>query len=347
MGIFNDRKTNLQQQSIVPTWFMRQAGRYHSHYQNLKRKHDFMTLCKTPELACEVTLGPIKDFDFDAAILFSDILFPLEQLNFSLSYADGPPTLGLKLTSSQSFNLVKKVEPASSFYQFQKEALKLIRRELPPNKTLLGFIGAPFTLYTYAIEGAHRGNLIESKKGLYDGRYSRFQEILLPELLENIKIQVEGGADAICLFDTSAGELSLHDYKKFVIPVVRELTFNLKSSHPTIKIIYYSRTTHLHYLYAIEDPNIDVLGVDWRIDLSEALRILGDDYYIQGNIDPVWTQLPWKILKTNLNTFWNKLTEENIPLERWICSLGHGVLPQTPEENIQKMVEYIHQTFVY
>ena len=339
MGLFEERKNN------IPVWFMRQAGRYHSHYRKIREKNDFMSLCKTPRLACEITMGPMEEFGFDGAIMFSDLLFPLEQLGFGLSYAKGPPTLQMSLKDSSVLKKIKPQTPSEIFYNFQRETLKLIGQRLSSSQTLLGFIGAPFTLYTYAMEGAHKGNLIESKRGLYDGRFDGFMEKLLPSLEENLAVQADSPADALCLFDTAAGELSLYDYKRFVLPVIRQLTKTFKRDHPAKKLIYYSKQTSLNHLLAIEDESIDVLGIDWRLDLPEVLSRLGDDYYIQGNLDPSHLFLAWPCLEEILGNLWRSL--ERAPLNRWIFGLGHGVLPKTPEENVKKTVEFIKKNLSF
>ncbi len=347
MGLFNDRLKNENGKTQVPVWFMRQAGRYHSHYQNIKKDSDFMTMCKTPSLANEITLGPIDDFKFDAAILFSDLLFPLEQLNLGLSYVTGPPTLEVKLSNMDEIKKLTKIGPANEFYNFQKEACQLLRKNLPKEKTLLGFVGGPFTLYSYAVEGSHSGNLTDSKKGLYDGRFSAFMELLIPELVENMKIQAAGGADALCLFDTAVGELTFNDFKNFSLPVLKAVTKEFKKAYPDKKVIYYSKLTHMNYLQEIQDDNIDVLGIDWRMDLRDALGTLGKDYYIQGNFDPSYLHLPWPQVEENLKQFFGNINDGDIPLDKWICGLGHGVLQHTPEENVRNAVNYIHDNFVY
>jgi uroporphyrinogen decarboxylase len=181
MGLFNDRTIFKNGKTAVPVWFMRQAGRYHDHYQNIKKNSDFMTMCKNPELATEITMGPISEFGFDAAILFSDLLFPLEQMGMGLSYESGPPQLSFKLETPEHLRKLHLINSAEEFFGFQKRALELLKNRLPNNKTLLGFVGGPFTLYTYAVEGSHSGNLISSKKGLYDGRFHGFMEILMPQ----------------------------------------------------------------------------------------------------------------------------------------------------------------------
>lgn len=346
MGLFHDR-TKTDGKTGVPVWFMRQAGRYHSHYQKIKAESDFMTMCKNPDLACEVTMGPIEDFNFDAAILFSDLLFPLEQLGMGLSYHSGPPTLELSIGSIKEIESLKLIAPAAKFYQFQKDALAKLKQRLPKDKSLLGFVGAPFTLYAYAAEGAHSGGLTETKKGLYDGRFHAFMERLLPELIENMKIQAEGGADHLCLFDTAAGELSLMDFKRFLLPSLKKVTAAFKKAYPNKKIIYYSKFTNLSYLESIEDENIDVLGIDWRVNLSDALLRLSNNYYIQGNIDPAWLHLSWNDLEFNLRFFLSELTRKGVNFDRWVMGLGHGVMIKTPEENVKKAVELIHSEFRY
>ena len=346
MGLFTDREKNAYGKTQVPVWFMRQAGRYHAHYQNIKKDSDFMSMCKNPKLACEITMGPIRDFNFDAAILFSDLLFPLEQIGLGLTYNPGP-ILKFKIETMADLKKCKVIEDSKSYYGFQKEATKLLRAELPSTKSLLGFVGAPWTLYTYAVEGSHSGNLTSSKKGFYDGRFQGFCELLIPNLLSEMSLQAEGGADAICLFDTAVGELTPLDFKEYILPALRQVTAQFKKLHPTKKVVYYSKLTHIEYLQAIEDKNIDVLGIDWRISLPNALRVLGNDYMIQGNLDPSYLHYDWKILEEKLKQFWGQLEGQNLRLDRWIAGLGHGVLQQTPEENVKKTVQFIHQNFHY
>ena len=343
--IFENRITQ-DQKTRVPVWFMRQAGRYHDHYQNLKKTHDFMSLCKTPELACEVTMGPINEFDFDAAILFSDLLFPLEQMGTGLIYNPGPK-LDKTLTQLSDLKALKLTGHSPSYYQFQKDACIHLKKALPQSKTLLGFVGAPFTLYAYAVEGSHAGSLVSSKTGLYDGRFEKFTEVLLPNVLGEMKMQAEGGADAMCIFDTAVGECTVKDFKNIILPKIKWLTAEFKKCYPNKKIIYYSRNTHLSHLREIEDDNIDVLGVDWRHDVGSLLNEFGNDYYIQGNFDPCWLHLPWQECQDNLAFFYRDIISQNPPLNRWICGLGHGVLQHTPMENVKKSIEYIHNNFLY
>lgn len=344
-NIFEDRK-KTGGKTNVPVWFMRQAGRYHDHYQNLKKSHDFMELCKDPNLACEVTMGPIEEFDFDAAILFSDLLFPLEQLGTGLVYDPGPK-LELKLSTLEDLKRLKQDGFSRDYYSFQKQACSLLKTTLPSDKTLLGFVGAPFTLYAYAVEGAHAGSLVSSKTGLYDGRFERFCELLLPNVLDEMKMQAEGGADAMCLFDTAVGELTVKDFKRIVLPKIRFLTKEFKKSFPDKKVIYYSRNTHKDHLRSIEEESIDVIGVDWRHNLGEVLKEFGRDYYVQGNFDPCWLHLPWSKCEELLKENFDEVSSSGADMSKWIMGLGHGVLQHTPQENVKKAVEFIHKNYLY
>ena len=346
MGLFDNRITR-DGKTQVPVWFMRQAGRYHAHYQNIRKDHEFMSMCKDPKLAQEITHGPLDEFNFDAAILFSDLLFPLEQMGMGLSYHSGPPTLEVALSTTEDLKSLTPKAPAREFFDFQKQACSLLRSSMPEHKTLLGFVGSPFTLYSYAVEGAHKGNLISSKLGLLDGRYEGFVEILFDNLLSEMCVQAEGGADAVCLFDTACGEVSLETFKTYLLPTIKKLTSAFKKLHPEKKVIYYSKMTNLSYLREIQDDNIDVLGVDWRMNLTEALDELGNDYYIQGNLDPSFLFASWENLEKQWMKVWSQVQESKVGASKWICGLGHGVLPKTPESNVANSVKLIHEKFIY
>ncbi len=337
MSIFENRGNTL------PVWFMRQAGRYHSHYQNIKKGSDFMTMCKTPELAADVTMGPIEDFGFNAAILFSDLLFPLEQLGFGLSYESGPPTLAWHLEKKEDLQKLKLKAPSEEFYKFQGDACALLRKRLPKDVTLLGFVGAPFTLYTYAVEGSHAGNLVSAKQGMYDGRFEGFCEILIPEVIKEMIIQAKNGADAVALFDTAAGELSPGDYQELVVPKITKVLSEFKKACPDKKVIYYSKHTQAAHIKTLNFDYIDVLGVDWRCDLVEIQKLLPKHVFIQGNLDPAWLHLSWELLEKKAANYYRDLRERGLDFTRWIAGLGHGVLIQTPETNVRNLVKLIQK----
>src|SRR5689334_10018384 len=188
-------------QRTPPIWLMRQAGRYHRHYQALRAKHSFMELCKEPELAAEVAYGPVLDFDFDAAILFSDLLFPLEALGMGLEYTDRGPQLGWKLDQTTRRKL-RDIEEAWPNLLFQGEAVRKTRQLLPADKSLIGFVGGPWTLFVYAVEGTHKHALKVTKEL---SLFASFCETLVPLLIRNIELQLHSGAEIVMIFDTAAG----------------------------------------------------------------------------------------------------------------------------------------------
>lgn len=337
MGLFDQEKKH------VPIWFMRQAGRYHKHYQGIRSQHDFMTMCKNADLATEITMGPIEDFDFDAAILFSDLLFPLEQLDMGLTYQNGPPELAWHLDSKEKIGQLKVVEKSDTFYDFQYQALTQLKQKLPETKSLLGFVGAPFTLYTYAVEGSHKGNLISTKTGLFDGRFEAFFEILKPILIENMKVQARANPDAICLFDTAAGELDHVTFHQYALASMVEVAEEFKKEFPETKVLYYSKCTQLCELSQFTSGFVNILGVDWRIPLAKAFDQIDERFMIQGNLDPCWLFLPWDELKNRIDHLIAPLKDNPEWKKRWIFGLGHGVLPKTPESNVRDTVKYIKE----
>src|SRR5438445_4344136 len=191
-------------QPTPPIWLMRQAGRYHRHYQALREKHSFMELCKQPELAAQVALGPVLDFDFDAAILFSDLLFPLDALGMGLKYTERGPQLVWEV-NAQNISQLRSIDDAWPHLTFQGEAVRRTRECLPDDRSLIGFVGGPWTLFVYAVEGSHKGSLATSKSLL--SLFPRFCEVMVPLLARNIELQLYNGAELVMIFDTAAGEL--------------------------------------------------------------------------------------------------------------------------------------------
>ena len=225
-----------------PVWFMRQAGRYHSHYQRLRAKHDFIELCKNPDLATEVTMGPIEDFGFDAAILFSDLLFPLEAMGMGLTYEPGPK-LGWQLRELADLKRLKSGAAKAALMQFQGEAIRRLKVRLPADRALIGFVGAPFTLYAYAVAGSHEGFSRQGLPGLTSGLYAGFCEALTELLAANMALQAEAGADAIALFDTAAGALDEEGFAHHAAAPFAAVLQLFRRRYPDLPVIYYSRET--------------------------------------------------------------------------------------------------------
>lgn len=339
-----------------PVWFMRQAGRYHSHYQGMKQRYSFLDLCKIPEAAAEVTFGPINDFDFDAAILFSDLLFPLEVLGMGLQYVPGPK-LDWHITDN---SMLAKLNPEKKTPQelvagigYQGKALQLIRSKLAPEKSLLGFVGGPMTLFYYAVAGSHQASTAEggkglkdAYKGLTDGRYEGFFQILLPLLIENMCLQASNGADAVAMMDTCAGEVSPADFRELIVPTIREALVQFRRRHPSTPVVYYSKGTGPAHWQHLTSLPFECLGIDWNYPMASALQEFGDRWSIQGNFDPNLMLLPEHACMKEIEKFFEPILK--LPREKlngWICGLGHGVLQWTPEQNVRNFLKYQKEVF--
>jgi len=325
-------------QRTPPIWMMRQAGRYHRHYQALRAKHSFIDLCKNSKLAAEVALGPIADFDFDVAILFSDLLFPLEAMGMGLSY-DPAPKLGWHLEPNRIKDLIPAHKAIEALH-FQREAMAETKRILPEDKSLIGFVGGPWTLFAYAMEGGHKGELQIAKKNI--NLFKPFCEILIPLLIDNIKLQLAGGAEIVLIIDTAAGELSPQVFKFDMIPQLEKLV-----AHFHHKVAYYGKNIQAAHLtnHLFESHRFAGLGVDHRWHLPDLLK-QSKNGFIQGNFDQSLLFLSEKEFSIYLERYTNdflKLSEA----ERagWVCGLGHGILPNTPENNVRTFVTTIRGVF--
>lgn len=340
------KKQNLNR---PPVWFMRQAGRYHSHYQMMKRKYTFLELCKIPELATEVTFGPIRDFNFDAAILFSDLLFPLEVLGMGLDYVPGPKLDWYIKSLSDLGKLNPKklsTEELLSGLSYQGKAMQMIRTNLAPEKALLGFVGGPMTLFYYAVSGSHHGDLTDAKIGLTDGRFDGFLKILTPLLIENMVMQAKSGADAVAVMDTCAGEIEPALYREVVVPALREVLIQFKRRCPNTPVVYYSKKTGPTHWQHLDSVPFECLGVDWNHSISDVLQNFGSKWSIQGNFDPNLMLLNEQACMREIEKFFEpvlKLPRTN--LQGWICGLGHGVLQWTPEQNVRNFLKYQKEVF--
>jgi len=327
-----------------PVWMMRQAGRYHSHYQMLKRHADFIQLCKDPRLAAETAMGPVHDFNFDAAILFSDLLFPLEAMGMGLRYDPGP-RLDFHLRAPADVARLRGGAQLAQQLQFQADAIRLTRARLRNDKALIGFVGGPFTLYVYAAAGSHEA-AAQAIGGLHDGTYAAFNDKLLDLLAANMALQSRAGADTVALFDTAAGEIDADTYGRFVVPVLSDLLARFRKLDATTPVTYYSRGTGPAYWDQLFGLPFQCLGVDWRHPLPEVLTRYADRWAIQGNVDPEWLHLPGEELERRLRDYF--LAIRNLPAalrKGWVCGLGHGILQKTPEANVHRFVALQREIF--
>jgi uroporphyrinogen decarboxylase len=293
-------------------------------------------------------MGPVLDFDFDAAILFSDLLFPLEALGFGLTYDEGPPRLDGSVTAERIAGF-RPIEEALARLTFQVDAMRATRARLPADKALLGFVGGPWTLFVYAVEGTHAGALARAKASL--DLYRAFAARIVPLLVENIRLQFEGGADIVMIFDTAAGELAPETFDTVMAPDLASLT----RAFPR-RLGYYAKglkPAHLGSQPAGRRPrtghftdDLAGLGVDMHWDLAAALTDAPRRGFIQGNFDPVSLQLTGAALDGALDRFLAPLRELDADTRRgWICGLGHGVLPGTPEESVRTFVRRVRNAF--
>ena len=326
-----------------PIWLMRQAGRYHEPYRRLREQHSFETLCRTPALAAEAAMAPVREFDFDAAILFSDLLFPLDALGMGLSYDDGPPKLDGPLTAER-LGRFRPLSDALDRLTFQREAIAATRAALPTEKGLVGFVGGPWTLFVYAVEGTHAGPLARAKSS--HQLYERFDARVTPLIGEMIRMQLAAGADLVMVFDTAAGELPPSWFRE---RVARGLT-TLAETFPG-RVGYYAKGMHpAHYAgSAFRDAPWAGLGFDARWDLAEELSASSQHLrsgFVQGNFDPALLFLTGSELAVAIDKYLEPFRRLDPAARRsWICGLGHGVLPGTPESSVRTFVRLAREAF--
>jgi uroporphyrinogen decarboxylase len=328
-----------EQVDATPIWLMRQAGRYMIEYRKLRERYGILDIIKTPELARDVTMQPIDAFDLDAAIIFADILPPLEGMGLQLEYikGEGPVIHNPVRTAADAERLA--TPPAEESLFFTLDAIKLVRESLDPlGLPLIGFSGAPFTLAAYAVEGGSSKNHVHLKsmmlgdRAAWDTLMGKFAEIAGNYLLA----QAQAGAHALQLFDSWVGQLSPANYRKYVMPYTRR-TLEIAAA-ANVPIIHFGTNTN-GMLEDIRDAGGDVIGVDWRIDIDVAMQRLGDGVAVQGNLDPVALFAPWDELKTQAQ----RVLDLADGRPGHIFNLGHGILPDTPVENVKRLAEFVHE----
>lgn len=333
------RRIHGEPTEITPVWLMRQAGRYMPEYRALRKKHSLLEMIESPELAAEVTLQPIEAFDLDAAIIFSDILPPLQGMGLELSFVKGEgPVIHNPVRTPADIRALRTPDPREAL-PYTLEALRLVRAELDGRGLpLIGFAGAPFTLACYAVEGGksryHENAriLMLSEPALWDELMTKLATVAGEFLLA----QAEAGADVLNIFDTWVGELAPHHYRDRVLPYVQRMVDIASQAGKPIILFGVGNGPLLELLAT---TGVTVIGVDWRIDLSVARRRLGPDVVLQGNLDPVSLLAPWDVLQGEIDAVFAQAAGD----PRFIFNLGHGVLPQTPVDNIRRLVDYVHQ----
>lgn len=322
----------------TPIWLMRQAGRYMKQYQVLRQKYGLMEMFKNPAIAAEITLQPVRAFPLDAAIIFSDILLPLEGMGVGFEFSqDGKPVLGRPLRSAADVEKLRIPEPEADL-GFLLESLRLARSELDGMVPLLGFAGAPFTLAGYAVEGGASSDYRLTKELMY--REPQTWHLLMAKLRDTVlaclKAQVQAGAQAVQLFDSWVGCLGPSDYRTYVLPYMRTIFREL--SRENIPSIHFGTGT-AGLLHLMSEAGGDIIGVDWRITLRDAWASLGTKTGIQGNLDPVALTAPPAVLYEKAA----EILHEAAGRPGHIFNLGHGVLPSTPEDSVKALADFVHE----
>ena len=321
----------------TPVWFMRQAGRYMDEYQTIRKKHSILEVCKTPELAAEVTLQPIERFPLDAAIIFADILLPLEPMGLDLAFVEEKgPVISNPVRNGDDVARLKVV--GGEAFSFSYDAVSLTIKQLAGRVPLIGFAGGPFTLASYAIEGGSSRSYITTKQMMFS-QPKQWHELLekFSDVVTNyLLLQVSAGAQAIQLFDSWVGCLAPNDYEEYALPHVRRIIDRLQQEN--IPIIYFGTGTST-LLPLMKQAGSDVVGLDWHVELDEAWARLGYDVGVQGNLDPVVLCAPVEEIDRRVKDILERAGQR----PGHIFNLGHGILPQTPVEHVDAAIASAHK----
>lgn len=323
----------------TPIWVMRQAGRYLEEYRAIRAEYSMLDVMSTPELAAEVTLQPLSRFDLDAAIIFADILPPLIGMGLDLEFVSGVgPRINNPISTPYDIDRLG-VPSAEAALPNTLEAIRIVSSELASQgKPLIGFAGAPFTLASYAIEGGGSKNYAKTKALMYSepAAWQRLMNKLVTVVGDYLLRQAEAGAAALQVFDSWAGALGTQDYVRYAQPYNIALFMMLHKAN--VPVINFSTGTS-GYLSEVAACGGDVVGVDWRLPLDVAWEQIGKGRAIQGNLDPAALLAPWRELRPRIDD----VLERAAGRPGHIFNLGHGILPNTPVENVQRLVDYVHE----
>lgn len=320
----------------TPVWLMRQAGRYLPEYMAVRSKCTFLELCKTPELAAEVTIQPVDILGVDAAILFSDILTPVEPMGMKLDFVPGPVFESPVRSMADVERL--RIPQMEQDVPYVLETVKILRRELAGKVPLIGFGGAPFTLACYMVEGKGSKDFAQIKRMMYSAPevYAALMDKITSMSIEYLNAQIKAGAQCIQIFDTWGGILSPADYAAYVLPYTTRLINALnRIETPVIHFVKGAGTM----LETVKLAGGDVMGLDWHVDLGKARDVLGPQMAVQGNLDPTVLYAPHATIEKEVK----RVLDENAGRPGHIFNLGHGILPTVPPENAIFMVDCVHR----
>ncbi len=321
----------------TPIWLMRQAGRYMREYREVRARTTFLELCKTPSLAAEVTVTAAERLRVDAAIIFADILLILEPMGIELEFAQGEgPVIHNPVRHADDVKRLREVEDPGAL-SFVYEAISLTRQELKPDVPLIGFCGAPFTLASYMIEGGGSKNYVHAKKLMYDdhGAWHAMMSLIARALVKYLNAQIDAGAQAVQLFDSWVGCLGPDDYREFVLPHSRAVIQGVKTGVP---VIHFGTGTGA-LLELMREAGGDVIGLDWRVRLDEGWQRVGHDAGVMGNLDPVTLFAETDVLRAHAK----RILDQAGGRPGHVFNLGHGILPETPVNNVIALVDIVHE----
>jgi len=323
---------------VTPVWFMRQAGRYLKEYRALKEKYSFLEMCKTPELAVEVTLQPLNVMEVDAAIIFADILLPLEPMGLGLEFTAGDgPVVPRPISGPKDVENIRPVNPDEQL-GFVADAIRLARQELDGKLPLIGFAAAPFTLCSYMVEGGKSKDFTKTKLLMYEHpeTWRQLMETVGTVLIDYLDMQVRAGAQAVQVFDSWIGCISPGDYREFILPHSKRLMDGLQRTG--VPVINFSTGTS-SMLPEITQAGGDVIGFDWRIHLDDAWKCIGADKAVQGNLDPSILFAPIPVIKKRVQDVLRRAGGR----PGHIFNLGHGILQHTPVDHVKAVVDMVHE----
>jgi uroporphyrinogen decarboxylase len=331
------RACRREQVPYTPIWLMRQAGRYMREYREVRERMSFLELCKNPSLAAEVTVTAAERLGVDAAIIFADILLISEPLGLELEFAKGEgPVIHNPVRTGKDVGRLRELEEVESL-QFVFEAIRETRRALPGGLPLIGFAGAPFTLASYIVEGGASRNYVHTKTLMYNdsGAWHALMSLIARGLVLYLNAQIAAGAQAVQLFDSWVGALGPDDYRQFVLPHTRTVIRGVKEGTP---VIHFGTGTAA-LLELMREAGGDVIGLDWRVRLDEAWERVGHDVGVMGNLDPVALFANREYLQRQAGL----ILKQAGGRAGHIFNLGHGILPETPVENVIALVEAVHE----
>lgn len=321
----------------TPVWFMRQAGRYMADYRKIRESHKILEICKTPRVAAEVTMQPIERFDFDAAIIFADLLLPFEPMGLNLEFVAGDgPKIHNPVRSTADIDRLEVHRVAELNYV--GEAISLVRSSLDPSKALIGFVGAPFTLASYMIEGGGSRHYARAKRLMYEdkGAWDALMDKIVRVVVPYAASQAAGGADVIQVFDSWVGALSPGDYETYVLPHTRMMIRQIQTIG--VPVVYFG-TGAGSYMPLLHQAGADVLGLDWRVQLDQVWADLDHVPAVQGNLDPIALLGPPAGIRTRVHDILRRAGGR----PGHIFNLGHGIIPETPVENVEAAVQAVRE----